>query len=156
MKNLLKYKQFENNSQIPLTENEKEVKDDLEFILTDLTDLGVHFELSGKNIFMLDLEGWYRNTGVERGYTYTDYLCLRLYPDYTQLEEIIEILKDCKRYTERQGWKSSVTIEEGVRIIKSNLDQIVELYNTNKSAYPGRKLYGSISIFFYKIEKLDL
>ena len=39
MKNILKYKQFENNWQIELTEDESELKDNLEFILLDLKDL---------------------------------------------------------------------------------------------------------------------
>jgi hypothetical protein len=142
MKNILPYKLFE-NYKIDLNENESETKEDLEDRLLDIRDLGVDYEITGRNIYMLpDTENWYRNTGVEEGFR--DYLCLRIRPDYKQIEEIIKIIKDCIKYMESQGWKNSITIERGARIQKTNLDEIIEIINLK-----GYSNLGALSIFLW-------
>jgi hypothetical protein len=143
MKNILPYKLFE-NYKIDLTENENDIKEDLEDRLLDIRDLGVDYEITGRNIYMLYGENWYRNTGVEEGFN--DYLCLRIRPDYKQIEEIIKIIEDCIKYTESQGWKNSMTIEKGARVYRVNLNDIRE-YCIN---YMTSNL-GTISIFLWTI-----
>jgi len=143
MKNILPYKLFE-NYKIDLTENENDIKEDLSDRLLDIRDLGVDYEITGRNIYMLYGENWYRNTGVEEGFN--DYLCLRIRPDYKQIEEIIKIIKDCIKYMESQGWKNSMTIERGARIQKTNLDEIIEIIKLQ-----GYSNLGAISIFLWTI-----
>jgi hypothetical protein len=144
MKNILPYKLFE-NYKIDLTENENDIKEDLEDRLLDIRDLGVvDYKITGRNIYMLYGDNWYRNTGVEKGFN--DFLCLRIRPDYKQIEEIIKIIEDCIKYTESQGWKSSMTIEKGARVYRVNLNDIRE-YCIN---YMTSNL-GTISIFLWTI-----
>jgi hypothetical protein len=143
MKNILPYKLFE-NYKIDLTENENDIKEDLSDRLLDIRDLGVDYEITGRNIYMLYGENWYRNTGVEEGFN--DYLCLRIRPDYRQIEEIIKIIEDCIKYTESQGWKNSMIIERGARIQKTNLDEIIEIIKLQ-----GYSNLGAISIFLWTI-----
>lgn len=143
MKNIISYKLFE-NYKIDLTENENNIKEDLEDRLLDIVDLGSDYEITGKTIYMIYSENWYRNTGVEKGFN--DYLCLRIRPDYKQIQEIIKIIEDCIKYTESQGWKNSMTIEKGVSVYSVNLNNIRE-YCIN---YTTSNL-GTISIFLWKI-----
>ena len=144
MKKILPYKLFESEKwKIELSENEFETKENLEFMMMDLTDLDVFFQITGKNIYMKSIgDVWYRNTGVDKGFR--DYLCIRIIPDYKQIGEIIKIIKDCIKYTESQGWKNSFNIEKGARIEKINLDEIIKTINEK-----GRNL--PITIFLWTI-----
>jgi hypothetical protein len=146
MKYLNNYKLFESEKwKIELSENEFETKENLEFMMMDLTDLDVFFQITGKNIYMKSIgDGWYRNTGVDKGFR--DYLCLRIRPDYKQIEEIIKIIENCIKYTESQGWKNSMTIEKGASVYRVNLNDIRE-YCIN---YMKSNL-GTISIFLWTI-----
>lgn len=145
MKNILPYNLFE-NYKIDLTENENDIKEDLEDRLLEIGDLGVNYEITGRNIYMLYGENWYRNTGVEEGFN--DYLCLRIRPDYKQIEEIIKIIEDCIKYTESQGWKNSMTIEKGARVYRVNLDDILKIIKKQGYFYSN---LGTISIFLWTI-----
>ena len=155
MKNILKYKQFENNWQIELTEDESELKDNLEFILLDLKDLGIDYSISGRNIYMTDgsillspLSTWFRNTGVESGFKH--YINIRLRPDYNKIGEIINILEDCFNYAENEGWKYSLTIERGMTIVRIDINSIVELQKRAEYKNNNTNL-GSISVFLWKM-----
>ena len=155
MKNILKYKQFENNWQIELTEDESELKDNLEFILLDLKDLGIDYSISGRNIYMTDgsillspLSTWFRNTGVESGFKH--YINIRLRPDYNKIVEIINILEDCFNYAENEGWKYSLTIERGMTIVRIDINSIVELQKRAEYKNNNTNL-GSISVFLWKM-----
>ena len=53
MKNILKYKQFENKWKLDLTEDESDLKDNLEDRLLELKDLETRYEISGRNIYMI-------------------------------------------------------------------------------------------------------
>lgn len=153
MKNILKYKQFENNWQIELTEDESELKDNLEFILLDLKDLGIDYSISGRNIYMLPntivpITRWYQNTGVESGFKH--YINIRLRPDYNKIREIINILEDCFNYAENEGWKYSLTIERGINIARIDINSIVELQKRAEYKNNNTNL-GSISVFLWKM-----
>ena len=155
MKNILKYKQFENNWQIELTEDESELKDNLEFILLDLKDLGIDYSISGRNIYMTDgsillspLSTWFRNTGVESGFKH--YINIRLRPDYNKIVEIINILEDCFNYAENEGWKYSLTIERNMTIVRIDINSIVELQKRAEYKNNNTNL-GSISVFLWKM-----
>ncbi len=141
MKHIIKYRLFE-NYKIDLTYHENDIKEDLEDRLLDIRDLGVDYEITGRNIYMLYGDNWFKNTGVEEGFN--DYLCLRIIPDYKQIEEIIDIIEECIKYTESQGWKNSITIEKGTRTYKVKLNYIRE-YCIN---YTTSNL-GTISIFLW-------
>ncbi len=68
MKNIYTYKQFES------LESEDD-KENLEFILLDLKDLGLNYSIFGKSKFLENPgEDWYKNTKVEKGFK--DYLSL--------------------------------------------------------------------------------
>lgn len=153
MKNILKYKQFENNWQIELTEDESELKDNLEFILLDLKDLGIDYSISGRNIYMFPNTmapnpRWYQNTGVESGFKH--YLNIRLRPDYNKIREIINILEDCFNYAENEGWKYSLTIERGINIARIDINSIIELQKRAEYKNNNTNL-GSISVFLWKM-----
>jgi hypothetical protein len=144
MKNILPYKLFE-NYKIDLTENKNDIKEDLEDRLLDIRDLGVvDYKITGRNIYMLYGENWYRNTGVEKGFN--NFLCIRIRPDYKQIEEIIKIIEDCIKYTESQGWKNSMTIEKGARIYRTDLNDILKIIKEQGYSY-----LGAISIFLWTI-----
>jgi hypothetical protein len=147
MKNILKYKQFENKWKIDLTEDESELKDNLEFIFLELKDLSTHYEISGRNIYMIPNtidpnSRWYQYTGVEIGFKH--YLNIRINPNYNEIEEVINVIKDSFNYITNDGWKYSVTIERGATIIGIDINSIVELYKYNKNL-------GAISVFLWKI-----
>lgn len=145
MKNILEYKQFEN--EIDLTEDESDLKDNLEFILLELNDLDSRYAISGRNIFMIPSiinvkSGWYQNTGVEIGFKH--YLDIRINPNYNEIKEVINVIKDGLNYIKNEGWEYSITIERLVSIIKIDIDDIVKLHRHNKSL-------GAISVFLWKI-----
>lgn len=153
MKNILKYKQFENNWQIELTEDESDLKDNLEFILLDLKDLGIDYSISGRNIYMfpntmVPNPRWHQNTGVESGFKH--YLNIRLRPDYNKIREIINILEDCFNYAENEGWKYSLTIERGINIARIDINSIIELQKRAEYKNNNTNL-GSISVFLWKM-----
>lgn len=150
MKNILKYKQFENKWKIDLTEDESDLKDNLEDRLLDLKDLETRYEISGRNIYMIpntiDTNSrWYQNTGVEIGFKH--YLNIRINPNYNEIEEVINVLKNIFGYIKDikdEGWKYSVTIERGATIVRIDINSILELYKYNKNL-------GAISIFLWKM-----
>ena len=150
MKNILKYKQFENKWKIDLTVDESDLKDNLEDRLVDLKDLETGYEISGRNIYMIpntiDTNSrWYQNTGVEIGFKH--YLNIRINPNYNEIEEVINVLKNIFGYIKDikdEGWKYSVTIERGATIVRIDINSILELYKYNKNL-------GAISIFLWKM-----
>ena len=150
MKNILKYKQFENKWKIDLTVDESDLKDNLEDRLLDLKDLETRYEISGRNIYMIPntidiYSRWYQNTGVEIGFKH--YLNIRINPNYNEIEEVINVLKNIFGYIKDikdEGWKYSVTIERGATIVRIDINSILELYKYNKNL-------GAISIFLWKM-----
>lgn len=85
---------------------------------------------------------WIKNTGVE--FDFEHYLNIRIYPNYSEIEEVISTLKDGINYIKREGWKYSVVIERGATNIKVDIDSIIEMYKSNKNL-------GAISIFLWKM-----
>lgn len=157
MKNILRYKQFESKWKIDLTEDESELKDNLEDRLLDLNDLDTTYEISGRNIYMIpntiDTNSrWYINTGVEIGFKH--YLNIRIHPNYNEIEEVINVIKNGLNYIKNEGWKYSVTIEKGAGIYRIELDEILEIISLHnqakKQGYSYTKL-GAISIFLWKM-----
>lgn len=150
MKNILKYKQFENKWKIDLTVDESDLKDNLEDRLLDLKDLETRYEISGRNIYMIPntkdrYSRWYQNTGVEIGFKH--YLNIRINPNYNEIEGVINVLKNIFGYIKDikdEGWKYSVTIERGATIVRIDINSILELYKYNKNL-------GSISVFLWKM-----
>lgn len=155
MKNILRYKQFESESKwlIDLTEEESDLKDNLEDRLLELKDLETRYEISGRNIYMIPNtiytnSRWYQNTGVEIGFKH--YLNIRINPNYNEIKEVINVIKNGLNYIKNEGWKYSLTIERRIypkaaaTIVRIDINSIFELYKYNKNL-------GAISIFLWKM-----
>ena len=153
MKTLLTYKLFE-SEKIKLSDYELDAKNNLEFILEDVKESDSNFEISTRNKFMLTLhDDWYRNTGVERGFT--DYLCVRVTPNWNYIEDVISTLKECLSLMTQEPadsdkkWKYNVKIDRGVSIININIDDIVSLYRHIIEEF-GKNYLGTIHIYFWR------
>lgn len=141
MKNIYTYKQFES------LESEDD-KENLEFILLDLKDLGLNYSIFGKSKFLENPgEDWYKNTKVEKGFK--DYLSLSAQTNRIFLDEILNALKECINYMVKSGWKYHTKIDRGARIVDANLEEIRSLFEEEMIQLPYKYL-GQIHIHFWK------
>ena len=85
---------------------------------------------------------WYQNTGVEIGFKH--YLNIRINPNYNEIKEVINVIKNGLNYIKNEGWKYSLTIERAATIVRIDINSIFELYKYNKNL-------GAISIFLWKM-----
>jgi len=152
MKNIYTYKQFES------LESDDD-KENLEFILLDLKDLGLRYSIFGKSKFLdKPSEDWYKNTKVERGFK--DYLNLSVQTKKIYLDEILNTLKECINYMVNSGWKYHTKIDRGARIEDVNLKDIPSLFDeesqvtgasdTFAGGFIPYKYLGQIHIHFWK------
>lgn len=140
MKNILNFKKFENSEY-------DDAKENLEFILLDIKDLGLNYSIFGRSKFLDNPgDGWYRNTKVERGFK--EYISLSIGTRKECIDEILDIIKECIHYMINDGWKYHTTIDRGVRIVDVDIDQISRLFNQRTDI---AKYLGEIHIHFWKI-----
>ena len=142
MKNILTYKLFENSEY-------DEDKENLEFILLDLKDLGLHYSIFGgpdyKSEFLTPAsDNWYKNTKVEKDFK--EYLCLYIATRKKDIIEVLNITNECIRYMTNNGWKYSTKLERGVRITDINIEEIPSLFEDEIVS----KYIGQIIIHFWK------
>jgi len=140
MKNILNFKKFENSEY-------DDAKENLEFILLDIKDLGLNYSIFGRSKF-LDNPGetWYRNTKVEKGFK--EYISISIGTRKEYIDEILNIIKECVNYMINDGWKYSTKIDRGVSVVDIDIDRIVPLFNQNRDI---TKYLGQIHIHFWKI-----
>jgi len=140
MKYLNNYKLFENSEY-------DDAKENLEFILLDIKDLGLNYSIFGRSKF-LDNPGemWYRNTKVEKGFK--EYISLSIGTRKEHIDEILDIIKECINYMTNNDWKYSTKIDRGVSMVDIDINQIVPLFNQNRDI---TKYLGQIHIHFWKI-----
>jgi len=154
MKNLLKYKQFENSEVDELSADELELVEELEFPLLDLKDLYCDYNLGGRKTFRKisgsrDYEAgfsqWHKDTGVWLDFQH--YLYLHILPDkdtsvypgcflkYRNSDEVVSTIEQCLIVAKRLDWNYTIRInklrERGTYFSPSqlnvNLDELKSL-----------------------------
>jgi hypothetical protein len=136
MKIISSFRQFEShvppNWEFTPTEIESETIKIAEHVLVDLKDTDSSYSIRIRNQYTLSAsDNWYINTGVEKGFS--DYFCIDISPNYTEIEEVVKIIKECisiitkTPQNESSKWKVNCKIDRGVTVRNIDIDEIVEL-----------------------------